>query len=679
VAIAYLLISLDDRAKRICEVLRSEVETASAADGSAVAFVHQPSDQEISSAVRTLLSRRASRVRGLELRLVGELLANGTLARASALTESLSRLVSSLLPGLPAGIEFLMLVPHEAMAWTAEARAFLAGHQGSLVWLVSPFNGQLFRDEELDALCVRFLALDISVDLPTHLWGGERPRAGIASFGLSGLVVPAEAIVDRAAHRLAAEVLTLLASSNGAGPGRPTGDQWLSMRRLRFGDLVAAIGQGTEIPLGERERKVVLRPGEERTWPDRLWSVFYFFGFEGLGRQQHRIANNRDMALTTVLKALEETLHDLVTQSRTPAQALRFLEEVAQAAAAERGQRMEVAGARDHLRAAIEKLKEAYMVLPSSLVGLALRVWAGAFAAAYPLHLLMPTLWPAVRGHLLVSFWGLWLLLGAAGSAVAALFYLDRHGDFVKAKLSAEGTLWKALDFVVTARVHNGARDVLNTVICAAASPAQREELHVARDSVPSLYDLVAAYVARLHEASKLARQEAEKPIVTAPLLSLPTRTPPPVGDLHPEVVADRLVADSFHRLWRDAGAEQLTKAAAASITRMIGISTIPTVADAFPEGPEASTLVHNLLESARPLLALSAGGLPPRRLVFARGGAGSPVARRWRELDPNSTWKSFEDPRQLLVLSVVHGIAAGDLLRETPLLRARREQGFPD
>jgi hypothetical protein len=678
VAIAYLLISLDDRGKKICDLLRSEVETWFAADGSVAAFVHQPSDDEISSALRTRLSGRPSPVRGLEVRLVGELLADGTLARLSALTESVPRLVSGLLPGLPADTEILMLVRHEKATWTEEARAFLAGHQAPLLWLVSPFNGRLFREDELDALCARFLALDIAVDLPTHLWDSERPRAGIASFGLAGLVIPAEAIVARAAHRLAAEVLTLLASSDGAGAGRPAGEQWLSTRRLRFGDLIAAIRQGTDIPLGERDRKVALRAGEERTWPDRLWSVFYFFGFEGLARQEHRIADNRGRALTTALEALEETVDGLVTRSRTPVPALRFLEELAQAAAAERGQRMEVAGARSHLHAAIEKLKEAYMRLPSSLLGLALRVWAGAFAAAYPLHLLMPAFWPAVRGHLLVSFWGLWLLLGLAGSAVAALFYLDRHSDFVKAKLNAEGALWKALEFVVTARVHNSALDVLNTILCAAASPAQREELRLACDGVRSLHDAVGAYIVRLREASEAARRQGERPVITAPFLSLPIRLPAGVTGVDPEHVADRLVADGFHRGWRDADTERLTEKAADLIAQMVRTSEIPTVAEAFSAGPEASALVRNLVESARPLLALGAGGPPPRRLVFAHGGAGSAVAERWRAVDPYSTWRSLEDPHQLVVLSVVHGLAAGDLLGETTVLRAGHEQGPP-
>lgn len=673
--VPYLLVSLDDRGRKISDLLRGEIEPQSGGPPAGparplvVAFLHQPSDDDLSEGVRTLLRGRAAPVHAVEVRLVAELLSPGTLTELPTFLERVSRIVSEVLPGVPAVIETLLVVPHERSAWADGARTFLTNHRSPLLWLVSPFNGRLFTDDELDILCARFLALDVMVGFPARLWDGDRPREGIASFGMSGLVVPAREIRTRTAFRLAADVLTHLASPGGAGAEVPSGDQWLIARRLTFAELNAAVRAGADIPLSERERKVALKRGDEPAWSDRLWSVFYFFGFEGLARQDQRIAANKSAVLDAALGGLRETVDSIIARLVRPAGGLAFLEGLAQAAARERGERIEIGGARAHLHGAIEGLKEAYKRLPASYWGLLARVLPAAFGAAYLLHLVWPALLPSIRGHTLTSFWILLLILGGMGILITALFYMDRHNEFGKARLAAESVLWRGIEYIVTARAHNGALDVLNTLVCAAASPAQREEFRVACEAIESTHAAVSRYVGRLREAADIARHRSEEPIVTAPFLTFPVRPLATAPELAADRLAARLVGEGFHRGWRDIEPEQLSEKAAGLLDQVVGPSSVQSLTEVFPppSDPEAPRLMRSLTEGARPLLVLGSGAPPPRRLVLAQDGSGSAMAKTWQQTGVPAMWLPLDDPYSMIVLSVVHGLTADDLIAVVP------------
>jgi hypothetical protein len=661
----FLLLGVGERGRRVGEAFTRALRDQVPPFLSLAKVLHEPSEDSCLSAVRDLLRSAGRDWEGggspVLAWIVGDLAEPGLPERIFRQADEVQRSVQANFPGLGFSLEALLFVPPGQSEQGKAIVEFLEslpqrGPSLRFCWLLSAGRYSL-SEPELIGVGVQFLLLSFLTDLPSRMWAHgqlDALRSRLGTFGLSGVVVPARELSRREAAGVSAQILAEVLKEE-PGPGDPRKlEDFFQRHRLSLEELKDQLREGTQMAFSEKEKKIALEAVDPSLWPDKLWSIYYFFAFGGLAPYFEGIRRNREKKWRGVAEDLARTVTDLVERGVRPASALLFLKQVEERAAGLKGDRVSLGSGKDLLHGAIEELRGAYRDLPSGFGAVLLRMALLAILMAYLGHLLLPRflVLPDLPGPVafLIGLGLSAILVGAAG----LLSYAGKRNRFGEARGRAEGALWEALESALEAKAHNEAIELLERLQWVSASAAEGSE-----------YADVLRYIGVLREAAERLKTMAGEEYPAVPVfryVDVPVSYKKGSYSIAEEARA--WVEGGLHKGWRGAKAEDVVRKLLELASA--GLPPVKSVEEILLERREdMRRLGQELLERASPLVALTpsgSGGHLEARYLFVRDANSSPLVSR---LDfPHGVHTlSTGDPHGVFLLRAFLGIAPEELM----------------
>ncbi len=639
--------------------------------------LHEPSEDSCILAIGDLL-RSAGRdwdqsASPVLTWIVGDLAEASLPERIAQQADQVQHCVKANFPGLSVHVEALLFVPRGKSEQGKAIIEFLESlPQKSaplrFCWLLSNGRHPLSEQERI-AVGVQFLLLSFLTDLPIQMWAHgqlDSLKIRLGTFDLSGLVVPARELSRREAAKVSAQILEeILKEEPGLVDPRLLED-FLHRHRLSMEELKTQLREGTQIAFSEKEKKIALETVDPSLWPDKFWSIYYFFAFGGLSAYFEGIRQNRERKWGEVAEDLARIVTGIVERGVRPSSALSLLEQMEGRVSSLKGDRVSPGPGKDLLNGAIEALREAYRDLPSGFGAVLLRVALLAILIAYLLHLLLPQflVLPELPGlvYFLIGLGLSAILVGGVG----LLSYMSKRNRFNEAKGRAESTLWGALESALEAKAHNEAIEVLERLQCASASPDIIQKKNLPCGSEGSEYSAVLQYIAVLKEASERLKAIAGEEYQTIPVLRY---VDAPVsykkGQYSVAEEARTFVENGFHKGWRETKAED-------AVRKLLGLASaslppVTPVEEVLMEMRESDIrrLGQELMERASPLVALTpsgSGGRFEARYLFVRDANSSQLVPRL-DLQHLAHILSTGDPHSVFLLRAFLGITPEEIM----------------
>jgi hypothetical protein len=539
-------------------------------------------------------------------------------------------------------------------------------------WLLSD-GGRSLNEQELIVIGVKFLLLSFLTDLPIRIRAHGQLndlRTRLGTFGLSGVIVPARELSRKEAARVSAQILEEVLKDDPGLVDPNLLRDFFRKHRLSMEELKAQLREGTRIALSERERKIALEMVNPSLWPDKLWSIYYFFAFGGLSPYFEGIRKNREGKWEEVAKDLAELVTGLVERGVQPSSALSFLEEVEKEAANLKGDqdRISPRAGKNLLQGAIEALREIYRDLPCGLGAVLLRVILLAVLVAYLFHLLLPQLLNLPEFSDPVFFL---ICLGFSAVLVGGLgllSYMSKRHRFGEARKRAEDALWEALESALDAMAHNEAIAVLERLQCASASQDIIQKKGLPCEFEGNEYFAVLQYIAKLKGALERLNTMAGKGYQKVPVFWYLEDVPVSYkgGDYLASEEARIFVENGLHKGWREAREEDVIGKVLNLASA--GLSPARPVEEILMGRKESDirALQQGLVERASPLVNLSpsgSDGYSEARYLFVSDANSSQVVQRFDLKRPEVEVLSTGDRYGVFLLRAFLGIAPEEIM----------------
>jgi len=608
--------------------------------------------------------------------IVGDLTESGISERIIQQSGRLQQCFRDQFPSCSFYIESLLFVPQRKSEQGEAIIKFLENiSQGNtsiqFCWLLS--DGRHFLSEqELIAIGVKFLLLNFLTDLPIQIRvHGTRSdlKTPLGTFGLSGIIVPARELSRREAARISAQILEEVLKDVSGPIDRNLLEGFFRRHCLSMEELEAQLREGTKITLSEKERKIILDVVHPSSWPDKLWSIYYFFAFGELSSYFDGICKNRERKWEEMAKDLANLVTNLVEHSVQPSSTLPFLEEIEKKVANLRGDqnRISLQVGKKYLQEAIDVLKEAYQDLPCGSFAVILRVILLAVLMAYLLYSFLPLLFSFPMLSASIFFL---ICLGFSiviVSVFGLLSYISKVHRFKKARKRAEDALWEALESALDAKAHNEAITILEQLQCASASPSIIQKKGLSCRLEMNEYFAVLQYIETLRDVLKRLNTMVGERCQEVPVFryfEVPVSYKG--GNYSVSEEAKIFVENGLHKGWREAKEEDVTDKLLNLASA--GLSPAKSVEEVLMEknDNEIRDLQRELVEKASPLVNLSPSGVEGYsevRYLFVSDANGSQVMQRLDLRQPDIEVLSTGDRYSVYLLRAFLGIAPEEII----------------
>ena len=671
-----LLIGIGDQGKRVGGHFARALNEASASLSACTKVLYDPPPQSCRDAIVEL--SRASAAQGknygapVQAWIVADLAEADIAGRVSSQADQLSDSFQTDFPQLVVNVETVLFLPRAAPVDLTAILALLnkLGNGASpcrFTWLLS--NGKhLLDDEELTSVAARFLWLTFIGDLPSRFWARgtlDSLRSRLGTLGLSGIIVPVQERERREAANIAAAVLEEVLTDHAATADPRLFDDFARSSELSLEALKRTLKDGAQFSFAEKDKKINLDDSAPRSWPDRLWSIYYFLAFGGLAGYFDRIDQNREQKWLALSAELSRVVDNQLEKNLRPSTTLALLRQFEMKFADLKGERVSASAGKIPLQNAIESLKQAYHMQSASIASIATRVVFLSLMLGYLLAFVMPWIVEMPETPPVYYFIAFLTLSFVSVGLAALLHYMKKRNRFSEAKAGAETALWTALESALDARAHNQAVRILERLQSTCTPTEGADQAHLSSGADGSEYSHVVAFVEAVRAAAQCLRTIAgQKDSRTALLRYLEPQLVYKDGAHSIAHEAKIFVANGLFKTWRETSAEILAdrslKLAAAGLR---GAKTVGEILAVMGDS-EVEHVGRDMVERAAPLAGLTSSSAPAvheERYLFAKDAVSSPLATKstLRNLTPVAT----EDAHQLILLRVYLGLGLDDIV----------------
>ncbi|MCK4353259.1 hypothetical protein KAW65_07630 [candidate division WOR-3 bacterium] len=518
--------------------------------------------------------------KNLEIRVIGDLNEPRVQESVLAITDSAHRLAQKTFPGIKIRCEVLLIVPYEEWdkSITDFVQLYTEAHKHNtspidFLWLASSFNGQmLLKRNELEESCLQFLLLQIIHGLSNRIWQNELPsesHTGIGSFGVSGVIFPAEDVIKEKCAKFGTTFLEdeILPHVTPINTGSEINDLLEGVKSERLDERLARENSENvknKIKVG----RFLFRKVDKRFWADRLASFYSFFLRERLKHPIKIIHENAQREWDRVYSDIHRIVDRLIKKSRNPSGLLPFLDSLSDKVASlieriiDKGKDKS-----EEFKNSIKGMKDAYQNLPG-LWPVILKPALGFILFSYIAFYLTPKIFagPSLAiWKLNLPLWGFVSIfaLFCLHATFAILLYRNGRKEFNNAVSESIRIMNSDLILRIENEIKEQAIGIQEKLRHATASRETREK--ESEYSGISIWDKVDKYVTVLEDAVPVL-QARKFPKLTAPYRDIEDilETQPSFNykkgayTLSQEV--DDIINKGFHKDWEEMSPDKIAE-----------------------------------------------------------------------------------------------------------------------